>query len=146
MPRGARLLTVLDGDAIGLASDQPYWHMAEFAIIDRGAFTPLMFTTAGQHVVQLRPAFRAIAAATAQQGSPPDIDELAALAAGDMGYDEDLRDVFPYLNHFQCHFDQALVIHLGGKRNVVPPLLRLVHAGSFFSLYDIVPDAACTRP
>ena len=36
LPRGQRLLTVLDGDAIGNRSDQPYWHMAEFAIIDRG--------------------------------------------------------------------------------------------------------------
>ncbi len=41
----ARLMTVLDGDAIGYRSDQPYWHMAEFAIVERGAFTPLLFTT-----------------------------------------------------------------------------------------------------
>ena len=45
VPRGARLLTVLDGNAIGERADQPYWHMAEFAILDRGAFTPLLFTT-----------------------------------------------------------------------------------------------------
>jgi len=145
IPRGARIVTVLDGDAIGLASDQPYWHMAEFAIIDRAAFTPLMFTTAGQHVVQLRESYKSVAAATAQQGSPPDIDELAFLAAGQTGADEDIMNVFPYLLRFQCHFDQAVVIHLGGQRSPVPPMLRLVHAGSFFSLYDIVPDAACAR-
>src|SRR6185437_4283705 len=73
----SRVLTVLDGDSLGWAADQPYWHMAEFATIDRGAFTPLMFTTAGQHVIHIRAPYGAIAASTAQQGSPPDIDELA---------------------------------------------------------------------
>jgi hypothetical protein len=145
IPRGARLVTVLDGNAIGEASDQPYWHMAELAIIDRGAFTPLMFTTAGQHVIQLRAPYKNFAAATAQQGSPPDVDELGFLAKNQIDADEDISGVFPYLLRFQCHFDQALVIHLGGPRNTVPAMLRLVHAGSFFSLYNIVPDAACAR-
>ncbi len=71
-----RLLTVLDGDSLGWDSDQPYWHMAEFAVIDRDAFTPLMFTTAGQHIVHARPPLDRFGAATAAQGSPPDIDEL----------------------------------------------------------------------
>ena len=49
----------------------------------------------------------------------------------------------PYLNHFQCHFDLAVVVHLDGKRTPVPPMLRLRHAGSFFSFYDILPDRSC---
>jgi hypothetical protein len=57
IPHGSRVLTVLDGNAIGDRSDQPYWHMAEFAIPDRGVFTPLLFTTRGQHVVQLNPPY-----------------------------------------------------------------------------------------
>ena len=60
IPRGSRLLTVLDGNAIGDRSDQPYWHMAEFAIPERGVFTPLLFTTSGQHVVQWNPALCAL--------------------------------------------------------------------------------------
>ena len=32
VPRGSKLLTVLDGDALGMRADQPYWHMAEFAV------------------------------------------------------------------------------------------------------------------
>jgi hypothetical protein len=143
IPRGSRLLTVLDGDAIGDRSDQPYWHMAEFAIPERGGFTPLLFTTRGQHVVQLNAPYARYAAATAQQGSPPDIDELAFLAAGDMDADDQMKQNFPYLNHFQCHFDVAVVVHLDGKRSPVPPMLKLRHAGSFFSLYDIMPDRSC---
>jgi hypothetical protein len=145
IPRGSRLLTVLDGNAIGERPDQPYWHMAEFAIPERGVFTPLLFTTRGQHVVQLNQPYARYAAASAQQGSPPDVDELGFLARGEMDADEDMRESVPYLKYFQCHFDIAVVVHLDGKRTPVPAMLQLRHAGSFFSFYDIVPDKACTR-
>jgi hypothetical protein len=145
IPRGSRLLTVLDGNAIGERPDQPYWHMAEFAIPERGVFTPLLFTTRGQHVVQLNQPYARYAAASAQQGSPPDVDELGFLARGEMDADEDMRASVPYLKYFQCHFDIAVVVHLDGKRTPVPAMLRLRHAGSFFSFYDIVPDQACAR-
>lgn len=140
---GSKVVTVLDGDSIGLASDQPYWHMAEYAIIDRRGFTPLLFTTRGQHVIRLQPAVAAIAAGSAQQGSPPDISELDDLAAGNQYDDKDIREVFPYLIRFQCHYDVAVVVHLGGHRSQVPDMLQLQHAGSFFSLYRILPDEYC---
>jgi hypothetical protein len=142
---GTRLLTVLDGDAIGYGSDQPYWHIAEFAIIDPGAFTPLLFTTRDQHIVRIMPAYQSIAAASAEQGSPPDIDELNDLAASQIDEDEDIANVFPYLMRFQCHYNEAVVIHLGGPRSPIPPMLKLRHAGTFFSLYDILPDAMCGK-
>jgi hypothetical protein len=142
---GSKLLTVLDGDAMGLASDQPYWHMAEYAIIDRGDFTPLLFTTKGQHVIQLQPAVRNIAASNAQQGSPPDIDELDDIEAGNTRDDPDIKDIYPYLIQFQCHFDYAVVIHAGGKQSPPPDMLERVHAGSFFSLYRILPSDDCKR-
>jgi len=44
VPEGSRMMTVLDSDSLSSQSDsapdQPYWHMAEFALVDRGAFTP----------------------------------------------------------------------------------------------------------
>jgi hypothetical protein len=145
VPSGSRLVTVLDGDAMGLASDQPYWHMAEYAIIDRGDFTPLLFTTKGQHVIQLQPAVRRIAASTAQQGSPPDIDELDDIEAGNIHDDPDIRNVFPYLIRFQCHFNYAVVIHSGGRQTQAPDMLQRIHTGSFFSLYRILPSDDCKR-
>lgn len=144
-PRGTKIMTVLDGDAMGMASDQPYWHIAEFAILDRAGFSPLLFTTAGQHVVRDQPAFQSIAAATAQQGSPPDVGELGDLAANQVDGDKDIPEEFPYLMLFQCHFDEVVVIRSGGKASPVPPTLKLRHSGSFFDLYDVVPDDACTR-
>jgi hypothetical protein len=145
IPRGARLMTVLDGNAIGMGSDQPYWHMAEFAVPMRDAFTPLLFTTVGQHVVQLNPPYAGIAAATAQQGSPPDLDELEFLARGDMTADEEMALTVPYLKYFQCHFDIAVVIFLDGKPRPAPAMLKLRHRGSFFALYDVRPDRMCKR-
>jgi hypothetical protein len=145
LPAGLRLLTVLDGDAIGLRSDQPYWHMAEFAIIDPGAMTQLMFTTRDQHVVRLNDAYQPFAAASAEQGSPPDVDELGDLAASRIDEDEDIANVFPYLMRYQCHYDKAVVIHLGGKRTRLPATLRLSRAGTFFSIYDIRPTPDCGR-
>jgi hypothetical protein len=143
IPYGSRLLTVLDGNAIGDRPDQPYWHLAEFAIPERGVFTPLLFTTKGQHVVQWNQPYARYAAQTAQQGSPPDIDELQYLARGELDADDQMRENVPYLNHFQCHFDIAVVVHLDGKRSPVPSMLKLRRSGSFFSFYDIVPDRSC---
>lgn len=143
VPRGSKLMTVLDGDAMGLASDQPYWHMAEYGVIDRGDYTPLLFTTKGQHVVQLQPAMRALGASNAQQGSPPDIGELDDIEAGNVRDDPDIATVYPYLVRFPCHFDYAVVIHSGGRQTRPPDMLKLEHAGSFFSLYRILPSENC---
>jgi hypothetical protein len=143
LPPGRRLFTVLDGDAIGEKADPPYWHMAEWAIADHGDMTALMFTTKGQHVIRLRPPLERFAAATANQGTPPDIGELDDLAAGRAADDPVIQDDFSYLLYFPCHYDEAVMMDLGGKRTPVPGMLKLRHAGSFFALYDIAPAAAC---
>ena len=145
VPEGAKIVTALDGDAMGLASDEPYWHMAEFAVMDRHGFTPLLFTTAGQHVVRVQPQYQPFVAATAQQGSPPDVGELPDLAAGQANGDEDIPVEYPYLMFFQCHYDLMVVIRSSGKPSPVTDLLRLRHRGSFFDLYDVRRDRACAR-
>jgi hypothetical protein len=140
IPRGQRIVTVLDGDAIGKAADQPYWHLAEFAVMDRAAFTPLLFTTRGQHVVQLRPGLQKIAAASATQGSPPDVTELDDLAAGQVDGDWDIKHVFPYLMYFQCNYDEVVLIHLNPNHTPVSDLLSVRHVGSFFTIYNVDRD------
>ena len=149
IPRGSRMVTVLDGDSFSKqpdsAPDQLYWHMAEFAIVDRGAFTPVMFATKGQHVVQVKPPYDRFAADNAQQGSPPDVSQLEDLAAGLDDNDPDIKDVFPYLKFFQCHFDEALIVRGKGEASEIPDFLTLRHAGSFFSLYDIHPTKVCAK-
>ncbi len=48
---------------------------------------------------------------------PPDITELDDLAAGQVDDDTDIRDTFPYLMYYQCHFDEAVVIDLNGTQS-----------------------------
>ena len=150
VPKGSRMMTVLDGDSLSGQSDsapeQLYWHLAEFAIADRGAFTPLMFATEGQHIIRVKPPYDRIAAANAQQGSPPDVSELEDLAAGLDDNDPDIADVFPYLKFFQCRFDEAVIVRGKGEAGEVPQFMTLRHAGSFFSIYDIHPTKACAKP
>lgn len=141
---GARLLTVLDGDALGWSSDQPYWHMGEYAVMDRGAATQLLFATRGQHVVRVLPPMEDVVAGSAQEGSPPDISELVDLSQNRVNGDTDIETIFPYLMRFQCHFDQVLMVHGGGNRSPLPAMLRPRHEGSFYAIYDIVPDKSCT--
>ncbi len=150
IPEGTKLFTVLDGDSLDGSSDetvydQPYWHIAEFAIVDRDAFTPLMFATKGQHIVQVKPPYDKLAAKSAQQGSPPDVSELDDLAAGRVDGDPDIKNVFPYLKFFQCHFDMVVVVRGAGEASDVPDFLTLRHEGSFFALYDVHPTKSCAR-
>jgi hypothetical protein len=150
VPEGSRIVTVLDSDSLDNPSgdstpDQIYWHMAEFAVVDRGAFTPLMFTTKGQHIIRVKPPYDRVAAGDAQQGSPPDVSELENLAAGLNADDPDIADVFPYLKFFQCHFDLAVIVRGKGEAGEVPQFLTLRHAGSFFSIYDIHPTEVCAK-
>jgi hypothetical protein len=143
LPRGSRLMTAVDTENKGDVPNRLYWHVAEFAIIDRNAATALMFATPGQHVVTLTPEMRRFAAKTAQDGVPPELGDLDQLAAGDM-HDPKIRDELRYLLHFQCHYDEVVLIHANGRPKHVPAMLRLRREGSFFALYDVVRPAGCS--
>lgn len=139
IPPGAALFTVLDAKAVGKADTRPYRHMAEYAIMDRRAFVPLMFTTRGQHVVHTRAAYEPIASLSSVQGHEAPLAGLTDFAHGNFKRDTNLR----YLNRWPCHFDQVIVVHMGKTQSPVPPVLRLRHAYSFFSLYDVMRPARC---
>jgi len=140
VPRGSRLMTVVDPD---VPNDALYWHIAEFAIIDRSAFTALMFTTKGQHIVYLKPAVAPFAAHTAVEGTPPEMDDLEALASGQTS-DPEIRRLWHYLFYFPCHYDEVVLIHGNGKPASVPGMLKLRREGSFFALYNVRPPRGCS--
>lgn len=143
VPRGSHLMTVVDAEDKGEIPNRLYWHVAEFAIIDRDAFTALMFATKGQHVVTLKPAVAGFAAKTARDGTPPEMNDLNELAAGDTR-DPKIRQELHYLLRFQCHYDEVVLIHANGRPAKVPSMLRLRREGSFFALYDVVRPAGCS--
>jgi hypothetical protein len=145
LPKNARLLTVMDEDSKFRRPERLYWHIGEYAIIDRGAFTATMFATEGQHVVAAKPALAPFAAQSASQGVPPHADELAGLAAGEPGS----RPEIGYLSRFACHYDEVVLIEPAPGTTL--PMLRLAHRGSFFSLYGVRRPPGCsttsaTRP
>jgi hypothetical protein len=150
VPRGSHLMTVIDTEGGGDIPDRLYWHIAEFAIIDRSAFTALMFTTKGQHIVTLKPAVAGFAAHTAREGSPPDMNDLDALASGQLRSPK-IRNELRYLLNFPCHYNEVVLVHANGRPNHVPEMLKLRREGSFFALYDVRPSRECsiisaTRP
>lgn len=144
VPKNARLLTVIDKSATLGRPERLYWHIAEYAIIDRDAFTATMFATRGQHIVVANRALAPFAAQSASQGVPPHADELANLAAGAKG----VRPEIEYLSNFPCHYDEVVLAPATGS---APKMLRLSHRGSFFALYDVRRPPGCsttsaTRP
>lgn len=149
-PHGIRLMTAVDSDHMEGVPNALYWHLAEFALIDRDDATSLMFATNGQHIIKAAPAIAAISARTAHEGSPPDMEYLDLLAKGDTRQSKIHRDL-QYLLRFPCHYDELLLIHVSGKPAHVPRMLKARHEGSFFTLYDVTRPAECstisaTRP
>ncbi|HVP85062.1 MAG TPA: hypothetical protein VMS78_10095 [Rhizomicrobium sp.] len=139
VPSGSKLFTVLDEKALGGSDTRVYRHMAEYAIMDRAVFVPLMFTTRGQHVVHTRAEYEPIASLSSAQGHEAPLAALVDFARGDFRADESLT----YLNRWPCNYDQVIVIHLGKPQSPVPSLLQLKQAYSFFSLYEVVRPDIC---
>ena len=132
LPSGVRIMTIVVPPERVPDSGQAYWHMAEYAILDRAAFTSLMFTTPAQHVIQSNPPFDRYAAGSADQGTPPEIGVLDDLSVSRLS---GAASSFPNLAYFPYHYDIALVI--ADKGVPMPGSLRLRYSGSFFSLYDL---------
>jgi hypothetical protein len=143
LPPGVKLFAAIDDASFVLESDQPYWHIAELAIIDRGGFTPLMFATKGQHIVQVNPPYDKIAARGAQDGSPPDVSELPYLAHVRIDIDPDIATEYPYLERFPCRFDAVAVFRGTGFASEVPNYLIPLRQGSFFTIYTIDRAKGC---
>ena len=138
LPRGTRILTATDGHAIGRQAEHSYVHMADFSLIDRDDYSPLLFAWKGQSIVRLR---HETGSRSAHEGLPPDTSELGPLAHGKtLGLTHD----YPYLQRFQCKFDAAVVITMGGTPSPVPSFLHLRQTAHAFDLYEI-DHASCPR-
>jgi hypothetical protein len=143
LPAGVKLFAAIDSASFVTESDQPYWHIAELAIVDKGGFTPLMFATKGQHIVQVNPPYDRIAAKGAQDGSPPDVSELSYLAQARVDLDPDMAVEYPYLQRFPCHFDAVVVFRGSGFASEVPEFLTPVRQGDNFTIYSIDRAKGC---
>jgi len=143
LPRGSRLMTAI-GSRVPLSP--LYWHIAEFAIIDRSAFSPQMFATKGQHIIYVKPEMAPFAPRAPIKGIPTHVKYLNKLAAGGSKNPKTqsfLCQRWPHLFYFPCHFDAVLVVHGKRKPQASVRMLRPIYAGSFFTLYEIRGPRVC---
>jgi len=128
----------------------PYWFISCFAVIDRQAFvpqmytlaTPLRLTAAGEalnsdtlaqqrkiHWQPAGPAFAATDAETVRQ-----VEQV-----GQRMSEDDVPTSTIDWSDWPERFDYIIDYHMGEPRNPVPALLTEVWAGSYFTIYHIHP-------
>ena len=115
------------------------WHLASFAVMDRAAFVPLLFTGHGMQPVRARPSYAAL---DTSASTPVPIHLLEASARADRAdaVREILRmhDLPDYFIGWPDRFDHVLLMHGGcaAEPSVDVPL-DLLAEGEIFSLYRI---------
>ena len=139
---GAKLVIAMDKPSIPRNGE--FRHVAEYAVIDREIFDPMVLAEEGQHIIQVRPEWRRLAAATSDQSDNVPLDDLASLARDVKGR-ADLLKYFPYLVRWNCNFDNLLLLRLTGEHDRVPPELAPIAEGAVFTLYRIQAPSDCTR-
>jgi len=140
LPPGVKLFVAMDG----AKGDADYRHVPEYAVIDRGAFVPLLFTMKNQHIVHTRPAWQSRAAANAAQAEVVTFADLDPLARADAKR-RDLWEFFPYLMRWPCNFDDLLLLRLTGKPAPVSSNLTTLSEGDTFTLYAINRPPSCGK-
>ncbi len=121
-----------------------YWHLAAFAVIDRAAFVPPLFTDPRKQPVASTPERAAI---DSTAGLPADRQQL--LAGADRYHaataDRDLpQGSARYWLNWPNRFDYVAAVRFRDGTNPFPDLLRLVRRGSFFDIYRVVPATCVT--
>lgn len=133
---GARLLVVQQPREGRF--DQPYWHLASTAVIDRSVFLPNMFKDRTAQPVHATQAYAAIDTPFGTPISP----EMLRLAAEDPALAKMAGMRLPtgnrvYFIRWQDNFDYVLYMHFGANENPMPSFLRHVQSGSFFDIYKV---------
>jgi len=137
---GSKVFIAMDG----VKGDADYRHVPEYAVIDRSAFVPLLFTMKNQHIVHTRPAWQSLAAANAVQAEVVTFDDLAPLARAGAKR-PDLSKFFPYLMQWPCNFDDVLLLRLTGKPAPTSGNLIRLSEGDTFTLYAINRPSSCSN-
>jgi len=142
IPVGARLLPVRVIE--GLDRKVPrgplfgWVHMPALAVIERDAFLPNLHKQP-MMTVQATPATIRI---SPREGLPPTGEMLwfgAQIRVAPWQLPVDERGQVAYWIDWPHQFDVAMALDFG-SRAALPPALRLLHRGSFFSLYRVVPS------
>jgi hypothetical protein len=110
-----------------------FFHVYTLTVMERRAFSPLVFTTPGKQPLRVRPAWEDISVPNGGR-SPP----LAVLMHPPS---KSWLKVAPYLSQWRSRFDYALMLNADVgpdvDREVVPPELTLVADEGFARLYKV---------
>ena len=140
IPVAAKTMLVVDDRTGPSARAYPYFHIGAYAVIDRNAFFAGLLTTRGQHVVYPRSEFRTISARASDDSLPVSYTQLRALEKAAPS-SKVSRTGHPNLRNWPCTFDVVTVI--GAEPTTALPELRLMHRGSFFSIYAVHRPSDC---
>jgi hypothetical protein len=138
---GSRVLSVQHREGGKRTPREPFfWHLANFATVDRDAFSPTFFADPAKQPVRVRPEWTAL--------HSPDVEPISVemLAdAADRGFSARLAaKKYPYgyrayWASWTERFDYVVLMHFGrALPNPVPSRLERIVAGSYFDLYRVV--------
>jgi hypothetical protein len=123
--------------AFGIRSETAYWHMPAFAVIDRSAFIPYLFT--GWTTVKPAQRNTGLFRSEGTPLTPPDLVQgKTDIPAAMIRYSTDYLSDRPYWENWPKNFDYVLSIDF--KRRSIAEIGNLdsVAEGSFFELYHVV--------
>ncbi len=119
-----------------------FWHVPSFAVVDRAAFVPLLFTGKGAQPIR---ATRPYLPLDVEAGTPVPLNLLELAARPELA--DRLRRALEqeqipgYFLDWPWHFDYLVFLHQGCPRPILPEHLTGLTDGSFYSLYRIRPGS-----
>lgn len=126
MEKGGRLLQVFNGDVVG---EERHWHSASYAVIEREAYVPTLFT--GVTMLRVAPPFQRIA----RGGLGVPLTALPVPGGSDEGKPTGYSSGWRVWRRWWQDYSHVLVFDRGEPVNPFPDRLMPLSRGSYFVLY-----------
>ncbi len=129
MPRGARILPVIEDSAVtGDCLAGGYWHIPALAVIEKSVFYPQMFVT--KWPIELKPDYRQFSQKKPRPVSPGVLRGNIE-AIGEAKWNRAIAE------KWRSEFDYLVWLHPGTKPQRLPENIREIKSGSFYTFYAI---------
>jgi hypothetical protein len=121
---------------------QLFWHLPSFAVVDRGAFVPLVFTGRGMQPIRATQRYRPLDAGSGIP-VPPELLDMAAQPEPSDRLRQllDEKQIPGYFVDWPHRFDYLVFLHQGCRSPIEPGHLLELSDGSFYTLYRVLPGS-----